>query len=287
MCDTIDEGLAAGAAEEVWEKSMKNLVKSLLCFAVYFAFQFIVQVFFMMAGAAAGISDQDGMIDFSMNHLLLITLTANVITVVCFVLYNRIRRKSVKAEWSMLQVKAKSYLYSVAAALLFSFAWALVTYDMSFANAEQIAQSVTFYSGILPGMGSVLMALTLLLAQPVTEEILCRGIMLNLLRKSFPEWAAVLVSAAVFGLAHLMAGGVVLALGAALMGIYFGIVFVKTKSLYAAVAAHAFANLPDFVMPLLPELQFGARIVLAAALAAISIVLLHMCGMGTAVAAEQ
>lgn len=90
----------------------------------------------------------------------------------------------------------------------------------------------------------------------------------------FPDWAAVLISAAFFGIVHLPAGGVVLALGATLMGICFGIVFVRTKSLYAAIIAHAFANLPDFVMQFLPEMQFGMRAVLALAAAVVSVVIL-------------
>lgn len=138
---------------------MKNLVKSLLCLAVYFAVQMIVQIIFMMIGAATGILDQNGLIAFSMNHMLLVTLIANVVTVAFFVLYYIVRRRSVKTEWNMTPVKMKLYIYPAAAAFLLSSAWALVT----------------------------------------------------------------------------------------------GIVFVKTKSLYAAVVAHAFANLPDFVMPLLPD----------------------------------
>ncbi len=287
---------------------MKNLLKSMLCLAAYFAVQMIVQIIFMMIGALTGIADQNGLIAFSMNHMLLVTLIANVVTVAffyrkflrlsefaagksrnrtCLIWYGRVGRRSVKTECNMTPVKMKFYIYPAAAAFLLSSAWALVTYGLSFANAEQVAQSVTFYSDILPGLGSVLMAVTLLLAQPVTEEILCRGIMLNLLRKSFSVRATILTSALIFGLAHLMAGGAVLAFGAAIMGICFGIVYVKTKSLYAAVVAHAFANLPDFVMPLLPELQFGVRIVLAAVTAVISVVLLRMCSADQAAVAGQ
>ncbi|MDE6387256.1 MAG: CPBP family intramembrane metalloprotease [Lachnospiraceae bacterium] len=252
---------------------MKNIVKALLCFVLYFVIQFAVQIVFMGIGAASGIQDQNGLIDFSMNHLLLITLTANVVTLLLFLLFNKIRKKSIKEEWSMTSVKIKLYVYPSLAAFLLSFAWAFVTFDLSFANAEQIHKSVNFYSDMVPGLGMAMMILALLLAQPVIEEVLCRGMMLNQIRKSFPDWAAIVISAVIFGLSHLMAGGIVLVLGAALMGVLFGIVFVKTKSLYAAVAAHAFANLPDFVMAFLPEISFGVRIVLAvvAAVAAIAI----------------
>lgn len=255
-------------------ETMKNLGKSLLCLIVYFILQFAVQMIFMMIGALSGIQDQNGLIDFSMNHLLLITLVSNVVTLGLFAIVNKIRKKSAKEAWSMTPVGAKWYIYPALAAFLLSFAWALATYDLSFANAEQIENSVSFYSNLLPGLGGAMMAFTLLFAQPVMEEVLCRGIMLNLLKDSFPDWAAVLMSAVIFGFAHLMAGGEVLAFGAALMGACFGLVFVRTGSLYPAIVAHAFANLPDFVMALLPEMQSGVRIALAVAAAVVSVVIL-------------
>ena len=253
---------------------MKNLGKSLLCLIIYFILQLVIQMIFMMIGALSGIRDQNGLIDFSMNHLLLITLVSNVVTLALFALFNKIRKKSIKEAWSMTRVGVKLYIYPALAAFLLSFAWALATYDVSFANAEQIEKSVSFYSDMLPGLGGIVMAFTLLFAQPVMEEVLCRGIMLNQLKESFPDWAAILMSAVIFGLAHLMAGGVVLAFGAALMGACFGLVFVKTKSLYPAVVAHAFANLPDFVMTFMPEMQSGVRIGLAVVSAVVSVVIL-------------
>ena len=146
---------------------------------------------------------------FSMNHLLLITLVSNVVTIAIFVLFNRIRKKNIKEEWSMVPLKTGLYVYPALASFLLSLAWAFITYDLSFENAEQIGKSVSFYSGMIPGLGGIMMAFTLLFAQPIMEEILCRGIMLKKLKLSFPDWAAILISAAVFGIAHLPAGGVV------------------------------------------------------------------------------
>ncbi len=59
------------------------------------------------------------------------------------------------------------------------------------------------------------------------EEVLCRGIVLNQLKINMPTWIAVLISSLLFGAIHLMAGGIWLVIGATLMGICFGIVFVK------------------------------------------------------------
>lgn len=253
---------------------MKNVLKSLIYFALYFIFQLVVQMAFMIIGVLSGIRTESDLMDFSMNHLFLMMIISNVVTIVLFALFIKIRKKTIKEEWSIVPTKIKLCIYPALSTFLLSFAWAFATYDLSFANTEQMEKSALFYSNIIPGLGVVMMGLMLLVAQPIMEEVLCRGIMLNKLKESFPTWAAILVSSLIFGLAHLMAGGVWLTIGATLMGIYFGIVFAKTKSLYPAIIAHTFANLPDFITPLLPELGFGVRIVFAVILAIVSIVMM-------------
>ena len=46
---------------------------------------------------------------------------------------------------------------------------------------------------------------------------------------------------------QIFAGGFLLALGATLMGILFGYIYWKTKSLVITIIAHMCANLPDFI----------------------------------------
>lgn len=65
-----------------------------------------------------------------------------------------------------------------------------------------------------------------------------------------------IISALLFGISHIMAGGVILLAGSLIVGIILGIIFVKTKSLLPAIIAHVFANLQDFILSLLPEIQF-------------------------------
>ena len=58
---------------------------------------------------------------------------------------------------------------------------------------------------------------------------------------------AIILSSLLFGLMHVLAGGLVLAVGAVLMGLVFALIFAKTNSLPACIIAHAAANLPDLV----------------------------------------
>lgn len=242
---------------------MKNVVKSLGVLAAYFVVQIIVQMVFMAAGIAYGIRSENGLLEFSMDHLFLMTILSNIIMLILLVLFARLRKKSVRVEWGLKQVRAGMYIQSAAAAFMLSFAWTLISYDLSFSNAQQMERSAAFYSEIFPGLGGVMMALTLLFAQPIVEEVMCRSIILNGLKSSMPIWTAVITSSMLFGAVHLLAGGIWLAAGAAVMGLCFGIIFVKAESLYAAVVAHIFANLPDFFMPYLPEIGNGMRGALA------------------------
>lgn len=56
---------------------------------------------------------------------------------------------------------------------------------------------------------------------------------------------------------HLMAGGIVLVVGAALMVLVFGYIFYKFKSLWVCIIAHAVANLPDFILYNKPDISGG------------------------------
>ncbi len=254
---------------------MKNFLKSLAYLAVYFIVQLLIQMIFMLWGNLSGIQTENELMQFSINHLFLMTILSNMVTIILLAFFIiKVQKKEFKKVLNFSPVTIKTYILPSISIFLLSFAWAFATYDISFNNAEQIKISVSFYSNIFPSFGIIMMALTLLIAQPVMEEILCRGILLNQLKISMPTWIAILVSSLLFGSIHLMAGGLWLVIGATLMGICFGIVFVKTQSLYAAIIVHAFANLPDFIMPYLPQFNFGARNILACILAIISVIMI-------------
>lgn len=92
---------------------MKNVVKSLGVLAAYFVVQIIVQMIFMAAGIAYGIRSENGLLEFSMDHLFLMTILSNIIMLILLVLFARLRKKSVRVEWGLKQVRAGIYIYSL------------------------------------------------------------------------------------------------------------------------------------------------------------------------------
>jgi membrane protease YdiL (CAAX protease family) len=74
---------------------------------------------------------------------------------------------------------------------------------------------------------------------PLVEELVFRGMLYQLLRRSVPLWAAVAVSAALFGLAH---GYAVLLPPLFVFGVALALVFEYTRSLYCSISLHVLIN---------------------------------------------
>jgi membrane protease YdiL (CAAX protease family) len=75
------------------------------------------------------------------------------------------------------------------------------------------------------------------------EEIVNRGYLLTRLRESWGTTPALLISAVLFGVAHLALGDLPKAIQAGLTGLIFGWVFLKTESVYTSSLAHILQNL--------------------------------------------
>ncbi len=89
-------------------------------------------------------------------------------------------------------------------------------------------------------------------AAPVLEEILFRGIILEGYLKNYKPWTAILVSAFLFGLIHLnLAQGV----SAFISGILFGWIYWRTRSILLGILLHFINNVLAFVSSLYTPLE--------------------------------
>lgn len=87
-----------------------------------------------------------------------------------------------------------------------------------------------------PGFWIVVAATSL--GAPVAEEIVFRGYLQQALAGMFRPWLAVLLAAAVFGAVHTLP----YALPVGLLGAFFGLLVVRSGSLWPAVFCHALHN---------------------------------------------
>ncbi len=232
--------------------------------------QFVVQMVFCISAVASGITEDTILNQWLIDKLLITTIISNLLFVFIAVLICKIRKVNIKEDWKITKLNAKSYFMPCVIAFTYSMFYSLITYDAT-ANASAATHiSANHYSAFAIPM----LALALLASAPVTEEIMCRGIMLNTLKKSFSAKVAIIVSSAIFGVMHIMAGGITLAIGAFVMGLVLAIIYEKTSSLHVAIVAHTIANIPDFILYTSPQINDILRIALAISLLVISIICL-------------
>ncbi len=102
-------------------------------------------------------------------------------------------------------------------------------------------QWVLFYQKNLPGHwpGIALAAVTVVVVAPLAEELLFRGVVYRLARRTWGPWPAALVSALAFGLIH---GEPWFLFGLIGLGLLFAFLYETTGSLLATVIAHGVHN---------------------------------------------
>lgn len=191
-----------------------------------------------------------------------LALLADALLVRAFFLVFRLRKKSVRQAWRLRPFTVKQAVLAAVASFSFSLLFLLCTYRIPMDNWLLLTQSAAYYNEFFPPLGWMLFPPETLILAPISEEIIFRGIIFTRAEKTAGPVAAMLVSAALYGIMLLNAGGVPLAAGAMLMGCVFGYLFCKTGSLWVSIIAHAAANLPDFVLFSRPELPAPLMIVL-------------------------
>lgn len=108
---------------------------------------------------------------------------------------------------------------------------------------------------LTPGVWTVLMAVV---AAPILEEFLCRGIILESLRARYGVIAAWLVSSIFFAVIHLHPAMVV---NAFVVGLILAYICIRSSSLFPGIVLHAFNNALalSLAWTLLPEGRFAGK----------------------------
>ncbi len=128
------------------------------------------------------------------------------------------------------------------------------------------------------GLGIVVAAVTAVLAAPLAEELLFRGLLYRLARRAWGPWPAATVSSLVFGLIH---GEPWFLFGLIGLGLILAYLYETTGSLLAPVIAHALHNAVSLSLMIREPDRIGEDLVLATAdwaLLALSLAALAVTG---------
>lgn len=237
--------------------TLKGILKGIGAFLGYLIlmmiFQAVSSIGFMGIAALKGCRDKRLINEFANNNLLGITIISGILIALAFLF--KFRKADIKKEWKLRKPDRILLILSVIVAFSYSLLFFLLSYNASVENTLMIQKSAEYYSRVVPGLGIIMMIANLIVIAPISEEIALRGVVFTRIEAESSPITAVVVSSLLFGLMHLMAGGIILVIGAFIIGALLGLIFYKTNSLLACFIAHAFANLPDIFFYLYPELS--------------------------------
>ena len=243
---------------------MKGLLRGIGYFLLYMVFTIVIQVAlsFVIIQIAAGIriTGQAEIEDFANKNILGMTIVSGILTVLFLYLIFKLPKKDIRNEWKLNSFAFRDILKPCVLTFSLSSVFSLLTLNADIENSRLIASSAEYYSSMVPFLGTVLMILNLLVIAPIAEELALRGIVYTRIEKNSNHIVAIIVSAVLFGLMHFMAGGIILVAGTAIMGLVFGLLFYKYKSLWVCIIAHICANLPDFIYTKERMTSYGVKI---------------------------
>lgn len=112
----------------------------------------------------------------------------------------------------------------------------------------------------MPEVGLGLWAyVTTILFAPILEELLCRGLLFETFNKRWGVKLSIFLSALFFGLIHF---DISTAIVATIAGMIFGVLYVRTSSIFASIIVHAINNAMAFTLIVLEKENISFREIL-------------------------
>ena len=257
---------------------MKGKIKVFLASLGYLLLAIVVQVLVMVVGAIivtivhsisqginAGQGGEAGNIDvLSITNVILsytsvFLFISSILTVLILILIYKIRKKNYKEELQIKRVTKLNIFHSIFLGIscwLFNVGVVSLTYESGLFRSH-----FEYMDEMLAPLneGSIIMAiLTVGIIAPIAEEVLFRGVVYNTLSKKVSIKWTIIIQAILFGVFH---GNIVQGIYATFIGLVYGYVTYKTKSLWPAIIMHIVNNTVATVLPYVLGENFGGNLV--------------------------
>lgn len=242
---------------------MKGKFKSFFAALGYLFITFVIQSIVSLVGGGIigfiyAMKDIDEMstsapnIDAIINKVLessnYILLASSIVTVLIFLLIYKVRKKNFKEELQIVKTIKSNIIIALALGLS---AWLFNVCVLSLVQeAGLFKEHFLIMENILSPLneGSLFISiLTVGIIVPFTEEFIFRGVIFNTLNKNISILWTIIIQALLFGLFH---GNLIQSTYTTLLGLVFGYITYKTKSLWPAVVMHMINNTISTISPL-------------------------------------
>ena len=184
-------------------------------------------------------------IDSMVNSILSLTnvflLISSVLTILILILIYKVKNRNYKEELQIVRTNKLNIFYAIFMGIC---CWLFNSGALSLVEeAGWFSNHFEYMNEILApiSQGSILISMiTVGIIGPIAEEFLFRGVIYNTLNKKISIKWTIIIQAILFGVFH---GNLVQGTYATLLGLIFGYVTYKTKSLWPAIIMHMANNL--------------------------------------------
>lgn len=229
-----------------------------LCYLLLFLFsQVLVSAGYAATAALYAIMNPDMNIDPTELTLACtdqISLISGLFTLLVLAVFFLLRHKNPLRETGFRQTPGR---YVCAAGAMMPILYAAIILILS-SLPEAWMESYIEASASLNQTG-ILMAISTVLIAPIVEEIIFRGLILSRLHRAMPGWLAVVISALLFGVCH---GQIVWICYAFVLGILFGLIALRSGSVWPSLLAHILFNAIGHFSSYIPDTDTAALILL-------------------------
>lgn len=186
----------------------------------------------------------------SLTHIRRYLITFTLPAVLAYVLLVRLLERRPVTELALRRVLPDSLLGTAAGLLLFSAVVGVLYLSGSYHIIGTDPDAPWLPALLVVGLGA-----------GIGEEVICRGVLFRIIEEGLGTWAALMVSALLFGAAHITNPGATLWSSAAIAieaGLLFGLVYHVTRSLPVCMGLHAAWNFAQDTIYGIPVSGFKA-----------------------------
>lgn len=168
-------------------------------------------------------------------------LVSSIVTIFTLILIYKIKKRNYKRDLQLIKTNNTNIIFAI---ILGASCWLFNSGALSLVEEAGIfSKQFEYMNEILApiSQGSIIISIiTVGIVAPIAEELLFRGVIYNTLNRKISIKWTIIIQAIFFGVFH---GNLIQGLYATLLGVIFGYVTYKTKSLWPAITMHIVNNL--------------------------------------------
>lgn len=256
------------------KKRLRGILNAAIYFFIYYIVQLACEGLYLLYCKANSIDSFSELYDGLTQSVFALSVISSIVSLWIYALIGKIKKERlthiIKNEDIAPATMFMSVVCAVGARLVvsayFHFSSGIPILEKSIENSAVQGFEFTYVYQIIIALFSIIVI------GPLFEEILFRGIIMNEFLKIMRPWAAIVLQAFFFGLAHFSLFQSSFAFA---VGILLGIIYFKTKNIKASVVSHSVFNLTAFISEIAKD-NLSATIILVFGIAITAISMFYI-----------